>query len=392
MKAYWFPLHQGFSVVRDDMKLVLMVAGEASADQYGAELVKEILLRDPDVEFLGIGGEKMAGAGVNILFTAGEMAVVGLTEVLPRIAKIFIASRNLQRIVKEKRPDLLILLDYPDFNIHLAKSAARRGVPVLYYISPQIWAWRKGRVRKIRKRVDRMAVILPFEEPFYREKGVRVEYVGHPILDIWPDSFHDHSTRSEADSAFPLLGIVPGSRAEEVRSLLPRMLSAAALLKKSYPDLRCVLPLAQTVDEKLVDRFIAEASVPVVLSRKGMYDTLKRCNAIIAASGTVTLEIALMGIPMVVVYRISRLSYEVGKRVIHVPYISLVNLVAGREVVPELIQEDANPENMASEIGLLLRDVNARDLMVRDLKVVSERLGERGASARTAEIALDMMR
>ncbi|MBW2093407.1 MAG: lipid-A-disaccharide synthase [Deltaproteobacteria bacterium] len=374
------------------MKFVLMVAGEASADQYGARLVKEILLRDPDVIFWGIGGKKMAGAGVRILFTSEEMAVVGLTEVVPRIAKIFTAARRLQRIVKEKRPDLLILLDYPDFNIHLAGTAARSGIPVLYYISPQVWAWRKGRVRKIRKRVDRMAVILPFEELFYREKGVSVEYVGHPILDIWPGSSGVHPASSTTVSRVPLLGLVPGSRSEEVHSLLPAMLSAAALLKKSNPDLRCVLPLAQTVDEGMVKQFIAGSSVPVVLSRKGMYDTLQGCDAVIATSGTVTLEIALMGIPMVVVYRLSRLSYEVGKRIIKVPHISLVNLVAGKKVVTELIQDEANPEKMAFETEPLLRDTDARVQMVQDLEMVGKRLGEKGASARTAEIALEMMR
>jgi len=320
------------------------------------------------------------------------MAVVGLTEVVPRIAKIFTAGRRLQRIVKEKRPDLLILLDYPDFNIHLAGTAARIGIPVLYYISPQVWAWRKGRVRKIRKRVNRMAVILPFEESFYREKGISVEYVGHPILDIQQRSSCGHPTSRTTVSRVPVLGLVPGSRSEEVRSLLPLMVSAAALLKKSNPGLRCVLPLAQTVDEGMVKQFIRGSSVPVVLSREGMYDTLKPCDAVIAASGTVTLEIALMGIPMVVVYRLSRLSYEMGKRIIKVPHISLVNLVAGRKVVTELIQDEANPEKMAFETEPLLRDSTARAQMIQDLAGVGKRLGEKGASARTAEIALEMMR
>lgn len=374
------------------MKFVLMVAGEASADQYGARLVREILQRDPDIVFWGIGGEKMAGAGVKTLFTSEEMAVVGLTEVLPRIAKIFTAARRLRRIVKEKRPDLLLLLDYPDFNLHLARTAARNGIPVLYYISPQVWAWRKGRIRKIRNRVDRMAVILPFEESFYREKGVGVEYVGHPILDIRQGSSRGVSSSRTTVSRVPVLGLVPGSRSEEVRSLLPAMLSAAARLKKRHPGLRCVLPLAQTIDEGMVKQFIGGSSVPVVLSREGMYDTLKPCDAVIAASGTVTLEIALMGIPMVVVYRLSRLSYEVARRTIKIPSISLVNLVAGKKVVRELIQDEANPEKIAFETEPLLRDTDARVRMVQGLEVVAARLGEKGASARTAEIALEMMR
>jgi lipid-A-disaccharide synthase len=383
---------RGDSLARDTMKFVLMVAGEASADQYGARLVKEILLRNPDVDFWGIGGEKMAGCGVRILFTSAEMAVVGLTEVISRIAKIFTAARRLQRILKQKRPDLLILLDYPDFNIHLARTAARHHVPVLYYISPQIWAWRKGRVGKIKKRVDRMAVILPFEESFYRKYGVRVEYVGHPILDMWPGASYARHTASQRLSPFPVLGLVPGSRGEEVRSLLPPMISAVGELKKRYPDLQCVLPLAQTVDEEMVRRLLARSSVPVVLSREGMYDTLKACDAAMATSGTVTLELALMRIPMVVVYRLSRLSFEVAKRMVKVPHISLVNLVAGKKVVTELIQDEAVPEKIALEAERLLRDSNARTRMIRDFETVSRLLGERGASARTAAIALEMMR
>jgi lipid-A-disaccharide synthase len=374
------------------MKFVLMVAGEASADQYGAALVKEIRLREPDIVFWGIGGKRMGEAGVRILFTPEEMAVVGLTEVIPRISKIFTASRVLQRILKRNRPDLLLLLDYPDFNIHLAGKAARYGIPVLYYISPQIWAWRKRRIRKIRERVDRMAVILPFEESFYQGEGIEVEYVGHPILDIRSDALRDQHTSSKTDLSDPVLALVPGSRSEEVRSLLPEMLSAAALLQKSYPTLRCVIPLAPTIDEKMVIQAVSESSVPVVLSKKGLYATLGECQAVIAASGTVTLEIALLAKPMVVVYQLSRISYAVAKRVIKVPSISLVNLVAGRKVVPELIQNDARAEKMAVETAKLLQDSAEREKMVKDLQEVSELLGEKGASARTAKIALEMMR
>ena len=237
-----------------------------------------------------------------------------------------------------------------------------------------------------------MAVILPFEESFYQGEGIEVEYVGHPILDIRSDALRDQRTSSKADLSDPVLALVPGSRTEEVRSLLPVMLSAATLLKKSYPTLRCVIPLAPTIDEEMVIQAVSGFSVPVVLSKKGLYATLRQCRAVIAASGTVTLEIALLGKPMVVVYRLSRISYAVGKRVIKVPFISLVNLVAGRKVVPELIQDDVRAEKMAVETAKLLQDSGERKRMVQDLQEVSQLLGEKGASARAAEIALEMMR
>jgi len=371
-----------------------MVAGEASADQHGANLVASILQKDPQIVFLGIGGEKMAQAGVRILFSSSEMAVVGLTEVFPRIPIIYKALRHLKHILKKDRPDLLILLDYPDFNIHLARTAKNCGVPVLYYISPQAWAWRKGRVKKIRKRVDRMAVILPFEETFYRNEGVRVDYVGHPLLDSAPELFPRsiEGSNSVMPNRSPVLGLVPGSRNEEVRLLLPSMVSSAEILKKKHPGLRCVLPLASTVNVELVREIIRPSNIEIALSSRNIYQALKTCDAAIAASGTVTLEVAMMGIPMVVVYRVSWASYRIGKMIVRVPFISLVNLVAGKRVVPELIQENAIPENLARETETLLSDRGARCRMIEELGMIRKRLGSRGASRRTAGIALEMMR
>ncbi|MFZ0450442.1 MAG: lipid-A-disaccharide synthase [Desulfatiglandaceae bacterium] len=375
-------------------KIVLMVAGEASADQHGANLVRTILRQDPGVFFLGIGGDEMARAGVRILFSSSEMAVVGLTEVFSRIPVIYKAARRLKHILKENRPDLLILLDYPDFNIHLARTAKRCGVPVLYYISPQVWAWRKGRVRKIRNRVDRMAVILPFEETFYRNEGISVDYVGHPLLDSAPAPFargRDGSNGGMPNQG-PVLGLLPGSRNEEVSFLLPAMVSSAELLKNKHPKLRCVLPLTSTVDAKLVREITGRSKINIALSGRNIYEVLKACDVVIAASGTVTLEVAMMGIPMVVAYRVSWLSYHIGRMIIRVPHISLVNLVAGKRVVPELIQGDATPEKMAREAETLLSDRGARYRMIKDLGMIRERLGSKGASRRTAEIALEMMR
>jgi lipid-A-disaccharide synthase len=378
----------------EERKVVLMVAGEASADHHGANLVRSILHRDPHVVFSGIGGAEMARAGVRLLFSSSEMAVVGLTEVFPRIPVIYKAASRLKRILKEERPDLLILLDYPDFNIHLARTAKRFGVPVLYYISPQVWAWRKGRIRKIRNRVDRMAVILPFEEAFYRNRGVRVDYVGHPLLDSAPEPFPGSAdgSNSAVPNRNPVLGLVPGSRNEEVSFLLPAMVSSAEILKKRHPKLRCVLPLASTVDVKRVRRISGRSKLDIALTETNIYEVLKTCDVVIAASGTVTLEVAMMGIPMVVAYRVSWPTYHIGRMIIRVPSISLVNLIAGKRVVPELIQGDATPEKMALEAETLLSDRGARYRMIQELQMIRERLGSKGASTRTAGIALEMMR
>jgi len=234
------------------------VAGEASADLHGSNLVTAMKRHDPDIIFWGIGGNRMAHAGVRILTRSSDMAVVGLTEVFRRIHTIIKASARLKSILRNRRPDLLSLIDYPDFNIHIAGVAKRYNIPVLYYISPQIWAWRSGRVRKIARRVDRMAVILPFEKKFYSKRGVQVDYVGHPLLDICPDSVNKKQARFDLDvgNNYPVVGILPGSRKEEIRNLLPVMVESVRILNRRYADMQCLLPLAQFIRPEFVQPFI----------------------------------------------------------------------------------------------------------------------------------------
>jgi lipid-A-disaccharide synthase len=377
-----------------DSKLIAIVAGEASADLHGSSLVKAIKRVDPHIVFCGIGGEKMQQAGVRILIASSEMAVVGLTEALFRVRTIFKASRMLRILFKASRPDLLILIDYPDFNIHIAGIAKRYQVPVLYYISPQVWAWRSGRVRKISRRVDRMAVILPFEEAFYRKRGVNVAYVGHPLMDAMPPG--SEMQRAEfnqgSDRDRHTMALLPGSRKEEVKNLAPIMVRAAEILKKRYPNIRFVLPLAPTIQAGYVRLFTSSATVDVEISTRGTYEVLRRCDAALVASGTATLEAAIMGIPMVIAYKVSPLSYWVGRRVIKVPHIGLANLVAGETVVPELIQDEVTPKRLAQEASMILDHGDARENMIRKLKGVRECLGKGGASERTAQIAIQMMK
>ncbi|MCF8060937.1 MAG: lipid-A-disaccharide synthase [Deltaproteobacteria bacterium] len=372
---------------------ILIVAGEASADIHGANLVRAVHRLDPEVAFQGIGGPRMAGAGAQILIPSSEMAVVGLTEVIPRLAGIRSAARRIKRILQSSPPDLLILLDYPEFNLHLAGIAKRCGVPVLYYISPQIWAWRRGRIRKIARRVDRMAVILPFEESVYRRTGVPVTYVGHPLLDAVPDGTGGEEARRRLGVGpdVPLLGILPGSRDDEVDNLLPGMLRAAEILHGVWPGLRCVLPVASTVSHGRIEDRVRDSSVQVNLWRDDMHMVLPGCDAALVASGTATLETAIHYVPMVIAYRVSPLSYRIAKAVVRVPFIGLVNLVAGREVVPELVQDKVTPAGLAREAARFLAVGPYRENVIKELKRVQDLLGGGGASERTAEVALRMM-
>jgi lipid-A-disaccharide synthase len=372
---------------------VLIVAGEASADLHGSRLVTALKRLDPGLTFWGIGGRNMEEAGVRILFNSSEMAVVGLTEVLPRLATITRAYLKLKTLLRNDQPVLLILMDYPDFNLRLARAAKRFHVPVLYYISPQVWAWRKGRVETIRRYVDRMAVILPFEKDFYRERGLDVEHVGHPLLEEIPADIDGQKARAELGlhHAAPVLALLPGSRKEEVANLLPPMIEAAERIRSKVEHLKCLLPRASTIPAELLDGLLKKSSLDVQVIQGDVYRVLKACDLALVASGTATLEAAILETPMVIVYRVSFFSYWIGRMVIRVPFIGLVNLVAGEEVVPELIQGDVNPERLAQEALDILEHDGKRRNMVRKLHALRETLGQGSASEKTARIALEMI-
>jgi len=373
--------------------VVLIVAGEASADLHGSNLVRAMKRHDASIRFRGIGGPRMESQGVEILTPCSELSVVGLTEVFPRLRTIARAYGRLKNILKKDRPELLILIDFPDFNLMLARIAKRRGVPVLYYISPQVWAWRKGRVEKLRRRVDRLAVILPFEEAFYRQKGLDVEYVGHPLLDVIPPRMEKDGARKELgmDGASPVIGLLPGSRKEEVVNLLPTMVKAAIELRASFPKLKCILPKAPTIPEELIASMLVSRPIEIKVIPGQIYKVLSACDCAFVASGTATLETAIMQVPMVILYRVSPLSYRIGRKVIRVPAIGLPNLVAEKKIVPELIQDEATPARLAREALSLLGDDKRKDHMVKELSKVREKLGTLSASQRTAQIALEMI-
>jgi lipid-A-disaccharide synthase len=300
---------------------------------------------------------------------------------------------QLKASLKKDRPDLLILIDYPDFNLPLAKAAKKYGVKVFYYISPQVWAWRRGRIGKIKKIVDRMAVILPFEADLYKEAGVDATFVGHPLLDVVRTKY----PRKEALSRFDLreevttVGILPGSRQSEVTRLLPVMLGAAQIIEEKIKPVQFVLPLADTLDIAFVSQIIAKYPVAVRLIPNEVYDVIGCTDIAMVASGTATLETALMETPMIIIYKVSAPSYYVGKMVINVDHIGLVNIIAGKEIVPELIQFEANPEKIAAEVIDILASRERMERIKAELKKIRNMLGSHGAAERVARLAYDMI-
>ncbi len=360
---------------------------------HGSNLVRAIISQAPGTQITGIGGKKMKDAGVEIIVPASDMAVVGLIEIFTRLHTIIQAHRKLKNLLKHNRPDLLILIDYPGFNLNLARIAKRYGVPVLYYISPQVWAWRRGRIKKIARRVDRMVVILPFEKAYYKNSGVDVNYVGHPLLDAIPQDIDRKMVIKNLGlkNDHPIIGLLPGSRTEEIQTLLPLMIQGIQLLSVHYPNIQCVLPLASTIPVNRVESEIQKSSITINVSREDIYSTLSVCDLALVASGTATLETAMMEVPMVIVYRVSSLSFLIGKRIVKVPYIGLANLIAGERIVPELLQDEVTPSRIAEEARKILGDTQIREYIIGQLRNIKKSLGTGGASEKAARIALEMM-
>lgn len=374
-------------------KKILLVAGEASADLHASHVVRELKRIDPSVHLYGIGGDELRRAGMEILFDARDLSVVGIVEVVSRLPHIRKVFNTLKRQIEESPPGLLILLDYPDFNLRLAAVAKKHRVPVLYYISPQIWAWRQGRVKKIARIVDQMAVVFPFEVPLYEKEGVPVQFVGHPLLDREIPAF-DSAGSLEAfgmKPGWPVIGLLPGSRKSEIERLLPVMLDAAERIRKEYPLAQFIIPVAPGIRREEIEIWVAQKKVPVTVVENQLHRALQVCSLALVASGTATLETALMKKPMIILYKISFLTYLIGRLMIRVPCIGLANIVAGTQVVPELIQADASAQRIAGEALALLKSPERLAAMERDLGRIRERLGAAGASARVARIAYDML-
>lgn len=381
---------------KDGPKRIMIVTGEASGDLHGSNLVRALRQRRDDLQFCGMGGPLLNEQGVEILFAAEKIAVMGVVEVAAHAADIVRAQRILRKKLRQGTVDLLLIIDLPDFNLLLAKAAKRLGIPVYYYICPQIWAWRTGRVRTLRRRVDGLGVILPFEEQFYRDHGLTAKYVGHPLLDsIRVTKSRDQFLRARGlDPTAITVGLFPGSRRREVGSLLPIFLDAAAELQERLGQQPLfLLPRASTISEEFlrqcgVDRY---PELTLELIEEERYEAMAACDCAIAASGTVTLELAILQRPLVVCYRLAPLTYRLARLLVTLDHFCLVNLIAGREVVPELLQDEVSSKNIACELYRQLKDDNTRRAIKGGLAEVRAALGKPGASGRAADDVLRLL-
>jgi lipid-A-disaccharide synthase len=375
-------------------KKILLVAGEVSGDLHGSHLVEAIQSVDPEIQFFGVGGEGLKRMGMKLLYPSQSLSVVGITEVFFKLREILKALQGLKKSIERERPDLVILIDFPDFNLRLAKIAHRRRIPILYYISPQVWAWRPKRIHLIARLVKKMIVLFPFEVPLYEAAGVDVEWVGHPLLDIVKPTL----SKEKAFQQFGLdpnrrtIGLLPGSRIHEIERLLPPLLASAHLLQEEISDLQFVIPLAPGLPKTLLSPWMRNISVPVKVVEGFTYDVMNLSELLIAASGTVTLEGAILGKPMIIIYKVSLPSSWVARALVRLDHIGLVNLVAEKEIAPELLQKDVNPQRISDEALRILRDPLLSQKMVESMGEVRQKLGEPGAAQRAARITLSLMK
>jgi lipid-A-disaccharide synthase len=373
---------------------VLFSAGESSGDQHAAHMFQELQKQSPALRGIGMGGNKMRQAGIDIRFDSSGIGVIGLVEILKHYAEIRRALKLMKHIVASEKPDLLVCVDYKEFNLKLAQFAKRHGVKVLFYVSPQIWAWRPGRVVTYGKAIDMMAVIFPFETVYYEAENVPVRYVGHPSVDkVHPiRSKQDDMEMFDLDANRPVIGVMPGSRANEIKRMLPVMLDAVKILAERQADFQFVLPQADSISDEVLQEHLQGFPIPIKLIKQQPYDVIQCCDAVMTTSGTASLEIALLQVPMVIAYRLSPLSYWLGKQLVKIPFIGLPNIIAGKSIAKELIQDALTAQNLADELERLLCDADYRHRALLELQRVKGLLGEGGGSKNMADLALEMLK
>lgn len=387
------PIQPSAFSLQHSKRRILLVAGEASGDVHGADVVNTLKDRAPHIEVFGVGGDALRAAGMRTLVDSTTIAGMGLFEASDKVSNLIRTYRQLRALLRAQPPDLLVLIDFPEFNLRLAKIAKRAGVPVFYYISPQVWAWRRRRVYTIAKRVDQLAVVFPFEPDFYAAHGCAVEFVGHPLVDRVRATRSREETRRhyQLDPGRPTIALLPGSRVQELRYLLSPLLGAATQLGPAYQFILALAPSLDraTVEKKLARDLFEPTSVRVV--QGDTYNVVHAADLAVVASGTATLETALLERPMVIVYRMAPLTYALARLFVGVPFIGMPNLIAERPVVPELIQSAVTPDRIAHEARQLLSSPQAYSVAQHGLREIRRRLGRGGAAQRTASLILNML-
>lgn len=374
------------------MTKVMICAGEASGDLHGASVADDLKTMDPQIELLGMGGSHMRTAGVDIVYDIADIGVMGFVEILWNLPKFFRLRDYLSKVMDERRPDVVLLIDYGGFNMALASVAKKKNIPVVYYICPKAWVWGKWRAKAIAGWVEKVAAIFPFEAEIYREAGASVSFVGHPLLDIVHPSMDREAAYRYfgADPHRPLLLLLPGSRYQEVESLLDLMLASAQKVQQQIPNCQFFLPVAPTIPLERIESVVKASGVPVVFTRNSTYNLMQIADCAIAASGTVTLEAALMELPSVIVYRVKTATYWLIRIVANVSHVGLPNIVTGRRILPELIQDEATSANVSQAALRLMQDPAVRAQARTDIKEVRVKLGQPGAVLRVAKIVMDV--
>ncbi len=373
------------------MTRILISAGEASGDIHAAAVTAALKKIDSTIEVFGMGGDALRAAGGEVLFDIKDHGVMGFIEVLRKLPDLFKLRSDFGKVMDERKPDCLVVVDYPGFNMKLAKMAHDKGIPVVSYIAPSAWAWNKGRAKKVAKIVDKVACIFPFEYDVYEEAGAPVEFVGHPLLDI----VHPEMTREEAEKwagkepGKKLVLIMPGSRLMEIEKMLPTLLAGAKILQQQMPNVQFIMPRAGTIPLNILQDKIKASGLDVKITEGHNYDLFSIADLALATSGTVTLEAALCGLASVIVYRTSAFNAFIARRVINIPNIGLPNIVAGRPIMPELLQEDFTPNEVARAAQALLKPERHKQL-VEDMQMMRKRLGEPGAVERVAQLIIRM--
>ena len=375
-------------MIMNESKKILIVAGEASGDLHGSSLIREVKNINSQLQFFGIGGDRMKKEGLELLYHIDKLSIMGFFEVLKNLNLIREVMKTMVKAVERRRPDLIILIDYPGFNLRFAQKVKKMGIPIAYYISPQVWAWGGNRAKKMKGLIDKMIVIFPFEVEIYKNLSIDCEFVGHPLLEVVRPilSFKDFQSKFDLRKNEVLLGLLPGSRWQEVERILPIMIQTGELLESRIKNLRVLLGLASTIKKERVQTILDQFKSKVEIIENLTYDLIKYSDILLVTSGTATLESAILGTPFLVLYKTSFWTYLFAKSLVSIPNIALTNVVAGKRVVPEYIQSKAVPKHIAEEMYDILTDKSRYKTIQNELSSVKEKIGEVGASKRAAQI------